>query len=437
MSVEQGVSFEQSPQPSPDTAVEQSRIIALTSVIQQAGEDHSAFLNMDPAESKHFNEDPTKGPDRTRIHLALLSQLPDKQPLKNPFNLIGRDKEGKENGKNMHIAVADNSGTVVAIGEKTDVSNNMKKHTLSAITQREGNVVTVTTTKGEILRLPLSVVQEAHLITHADAHLKGNIDESQRKIIEAYVATASGDTSKPGADKLSSADLKEAGEKTPAIQAEAVTAYIDQIVSKSESEQSTPELDAKVAQLEELKEKLSKQQLCLAEDVTNVIKIMASEEFTSISIQEITSEIDKIKLELQDNEQQLKDSPEKDDYRKVLLKIRSKKKKELKELTLKKQLYSELDENKNVTAIQTFFEDVQNGKVDKVTINGVNEALKSGDMEKIYEQIVGQLDKGGLSDEEKAERIAKINEYKKKGLMIGAGLLLAFILMMMKELKDA
>lgn len=424
--------FERERVASPDNTREQVRTLAIASVVAEGNKGYKNF-------QETGGNPPPPAEQNTRNWLGYLTNLEEGVHDK---PLIGQSADGSPNGKDMFIAISVDSKAVQASADGLTQGTGFENVKLVALKGKKGTTVTVELSDSRIITIPVSVLQEAHLITHQTAHLAG-LSPEKRKIGEAYVNTVIAGSGLK-IDSLTGDDLKEVAKETPGIKPDAAAAYIENVVHKistsNEISALTPQkkgaVEAKLKELADLKDRLRQQAVTTVDDMSEMLSLMNSQEITGIAVEDIKKQLNETSIQLaQITNQMLNLSPDSADW-KSLNKIKHDLNIQLKDLHIQRNLREKSSQDKSQDIIEDFFERAQNGEFSSDMIDKINSGLKEGNLDEVMETALTEMTKAGKSEAEIEAAKKKMDDLKRKGILIGGGAVLLLFFLFMQAMKE-
>ncbi len=417
---------------------EQVRDAALGATGQAAGEDYRKYQER---KGKLAAEDPTRANyEKTRNWLGFIESQQN-GTIKDGSHIPLRGEQMGIKG-DMYIVI-ENGKVTSSTTLEGSIGNNSVRGRLEKVVAKQGNKVTVLYSKQNgsgwdapvLTEMDMQEVQDAFVVNHTHAFLDDqNIGEAGRKAIEAYANAAKGNA--PLSPDLRA--VAEAAEReTPGLKGKSIKSLARHMQEAAERVGNTsPALQTKLEQLQQIQERMSDAGNASVEDVTELLGIITSPEFTgteSPAVQELEGQYNSLAVELGRIDSLLANTGAESE-RAPLLAEKAKIQKQMKDVILQKSMYKQLSSAEYQQGVEGFLIQAVNGGIDKETLGRINNALEKGDMSAIAAEALKKVDETNLSDEKKEQMKARIEELKKTGLMVGGGLLLALLLMMFQSM---
>jgi hypothetical protein len=407
--------YERLKPPSPDAALEQARSLALASSVQMA---NAEFAEHRAAKGKGDYTDEQK----TRQWLGFITNL---QEGNHDVTLV-QDKK-------LMIALSTTSNQLRAVAENQDLGEGFKNIALNRLIAKKGAEVTVELADRRVITIPMSVLQEAHMITHKDAHLAA-LQGNKQAVTEAYLNSATGAKTGSKVEDLTPDAIKEVAGDTHNIRAESMGKYMDHMIAQATSEGTIPaDLQRRIDQLKELQDKMKTQVIATADDVSDMLEIMTSREFTGIEIDELNNQINETRQTLNGIQQQMVDLSPSSETWKQLNKEKMRLHYQLKDLTIQKGLRQRSTTETSRSAIGDFFERAQNGEYSQDVMNKINGALESGKFDDLMSTALEQMKTAGKSPEEIEAAKQRMDELREKGMKIAGGAMLILLMLILQS----
>lgn len=417
---------------------EQVRAAALGAAGQAAGED---YRNYQERKGKLAAEDPTRANyEKTRNWLGFIETQQEGTIIDSHHIPLRGDQMGVKG--DMYVVV-ENGRVVRATTADADPGNNGARARLEKVIAKKGNTLTVLYSKQNgsgwdapvLIEMTMQDMQDAFVVTHTNAFLDDpNIGEAGRKAIEAHANAAKG-RAPLSPDLLAVAEAAE--RETPGLKGKSIKSFARHVQEAAERVgNANPALQAKLEKLQQLQERMSDDGNASVEDMTELLGIITSTEFTgpdSPAVQELETQYNTLAVELTRIESLLANTGAESE-RAQLLAEKAKIQKQMKDVILQKSMYKQLSSADYQQGVEGFLIQAVNGALDKETLGRINTALEKGDMNAIAAEALKKVDETNLSDEKKEQMKARIEQLKKTGLMVGGGLLLALLLMMFQSM---
>ncbi len=419
-----GAGYERVKPASTEASLEQARTISLASVLHQAGETTRAYeAGMDRELTPEEN---------TRVWFSRISNMGDGMYPHSEDSATNKsiNLRGKEN--DLYIALTPDGKGVYSTDATADIDNTHKRVRIDAVVVRKGNLVSVRTEDGSNITVPMSVLQESFLLTHADSLVTDTMSPAQKEILGAYVKTKKGILPYTPSNFEPRA-MKEAAGETPAIKAESARKYAKKMMDEAATATDITGMEDRIKELQTLHDRLAGQEICTAEDMRELIRITTSEQFTRMSVTQIETDWNASDLEIKRLKMQIETTTD-PTQRAQLEVLLQKQQTRQNELSMLKDLHVTMGDQKSMDAITGFFEQAQNGGLDSATLGRINTALENGNMDDIAKEALAQLEKNTTMTATQKEEVTKrVNELKEKALLVGGGLLLMLLLMMVQS----